>query len=97
MLETQLARGNAGRSTSELEARRLRRVLEEGLSCLDEVLHSDMTAARQALRLILPEKVLLTPIDLPSGVRTYQFEGRLALGRIASTIRQNHVDVPDGI
>ena len=38
-----------------------------------------------------------TPIELPTGTRTYRFEAKLSLGRILSATRQNGVDVPDGI
>ncbi len=41
--------------------------------------------------------IQFTPIALPTGKRTYQFEAKLALGQVTSLVRQNHVNVPDGI
>lgn len=65
---------------SELDARRMRRVLEDGLSRIGDVMRSDVAASRQALAKL----IRFTPLELPSGDRTYRFEGNLALGQIAS-------------
>jgi len=86
----------SGRPLTELDARRIRRVLDDGLSRLGEVLQSDPAATRQALTRLLAEKVRFTPTALPAGARTYQFEANLALGRILATTRQNDEDVPTG-
>jgi hypothetical protein len=75
----------------------MRRVLEDGLGRLGDVLASDQVAARQALATILDGKVRFTPIDIAADTRTYRFEAKLTLGRILGATRQNNGDVPDGI
>ncbi len=79
------------------DVRRMRRLLEDGLDRLGEVLASDHVGGRQALATILEGKVLFTPIELTPDTRTYRFEANLTLGRILGATRQNGVDVPDGI
>lgn len=75
----------------------MRRVLADGLNHLGGVFAADQTAARRAITQLLPERIRFTPIALPTGERTYQFEAKLALGQIASFVRQNGVSVPDGM
>jgi len=82
---------------SDLTARRVRRLLEDGLSRLGEVLASDTAAARRALVGLLADKVRFTPTELPSGERTYRFDANLSLGRLFGSVAQNSVGVPDGI
>jgi len=95
-LEAQLAAADV-RTLTELDARRVRRVFDDGLARLGDVLQSDTAATRQALSQILAEKVCFTPIALPCGTRTYRFEATLALGRILGITRQNDEDVPEGV
>jgi chromosome segregation ATPase len=96
-LQTQLAETKERRAFSELDARRMRRVLEDGLSRIGDVLRSDVATSRQALAKLFADKVRFTPVQLASGDRTYSFEGNLTLGQIASLTPQNGVNVPDGI
>jgi hypothetical protein len=65
--------------TSELTDRRIRRLLEDGLSRLGEVLTLDTAAARRALVGLLADEVRFTPIELSSGERTYRFDANLSL------------------
>jgi hypothetical protein len=90
----------SGRGIRSRDIRRIRRVLEDGVAPLGDVLDSDLVAARQGLGTILDGKVRFTPIDLAEGMRgmrTYRFEAKLMLGGILGATRQNGVDVPDGI
>ncbi len=96
-LQTQLAASESASTIRPLDFKRMRRVLEDGLGRLSDVLASDHVAARQALATILDGKVRFTPIDLGSDTRTYRFEAQLTLGRIRGATRQNNGDVPDGI
>ena len=75
----------------------MRRVLAEGLDHLGGVFAADQAAARGAIAQLLPERIRFTPIALPTGERTYQCAAKLALGQIASFVRQKGVNVPDGI
>ena len=46
---------------------------------------------------LLPERIRFTPVALLTGERMYQFEAKLALGKITSLVRQNGVNVPEGV
>jgi hypothetical protein len=96
-LQRQLASVKTLHTTSQLDRQRARRVLQEGLSRLGDVLSSEPILARQALAEMLADKVRFTPVDLGGGTRTYRFEANLSLGRIGGGVAQNDVDVPDGI
>ena len=96
-LHAQLAAIETAGGIRPLDVRRMRRVLEDGLARLGDVLESDRASARRALGTILDGKVRFTPVDLAADTRTYRFEAKLTLGRILGATRQNGVDVPDGI
>ena len=96
-LQAQLAAGERFSISRPLDLRRMRRVLEDGLGRLGDVLASDHVAARRALATILSGKVRFTPVELAPETRTYRFEANLTLGRILGATRQNNGDVPDGI
>jgi hypothetical protein len=87
-IEAELRAATSARTATQLDTSRMRRVLEDGLSRLSDVLYADTSATRRALHEILAEKVSFMPIELATGERTYRFNASLSLGRIVGSARQ---------
>ncbi len=84
-------------AAAALDLGQLKRVLDDHLGRMGDVLRSNVIEARQALQKLLVDRVRFTPITLLDGRRTYRLEAELTLGRILAAEVNNKVHVPDGI
>ncbi len=69
------------RTVTELDQRRLRKVLRERAGRFNDLMHSDVPKARQALNKLLDGRIVFTPM-VSNGRKSYKFAGRTKVGTL---------------
>ena len=84
-------------SVTELELRRVDRLIDEHVGALGEMLRGDARVAKTALRQILSGRVIFNPSVTQAGEPTYLLDATVDLGTCVPRADRMTVNVPDGI
>ncbi len=95
-IERELVRLAAIPSLEALGSAHVEDAVAEQLSRFTDLLRGNVPRARQALKKLLVDKVLFTPIDIGSSRQTYEFKGELSYGAIVREVIYLE-SVPSGI
>ena len=79
-LRAQLAALDAAQHVASLDLGRMRKNLTGVLADWRALLLGDVVVARQAVRKLVPEPLVFTPITTPEGERLFEFQGEGRLG-----------------
>jgi hypothetical protein len=80
--DIELTRLTSGAAVTELDLKRIEREISKQLGRFTELLRGNVPRARQALKKLLADAVVLSTVSLADGREAYAFEGTLQYGAV---------------